>query len=188
MRNSPILTHFIEDHDGPRDFEDWKSADRDLGCCVVSTWRQLPHFKDVSAFFFSTTTYSSEVRCLYTTLQIKALQTFETSVTACVYQSIRRLIPEHLNFQRRRFEKIRTRHQKYFLLPNFAVQTFGQETSTWVTPYLFVHCLLSEVCLIRRFGSGLCCRLQVLCSTTYTHTYKFVNMYTVFMGRCIVRY
>jgi len=51
MQNSPVLTHFIEDHDGPRGFEDGKSGNRFLGCCVVSTWRQLPHSKDVSAFF-----------------------------------------------------------------------------------------------------------------------------------------
>jgi hypothetical protein len=51
MQNSPVLTHFIEDHDGPRGFEDGKSGNRGLGCCFVSTWRQLPHLKDVSAFF-----------------------------------------------------------------------------------------------------------------------------------------
>ena len=121
MQNSPPLTHFIENHDGPRGFEDVKSGNRGVGCGVMTTWRQLPHFKDVSAFFTSTTMYSFEVRCLYTALQIKAPQTFETSISACVYQSTRRLIPEHLNFQRRRCEKIRTRLQKCFFVADFAV-------------------------------------------------------------------
>jgi hypothetical protein len=49
------LTHFIEDHNGPRGLEDGKPGNRGSGCCDVSTWRQLPHLKDFSAFFFNRT-------------------------------------------------------------------------------------------------------------------------------------